>query len=249
MCNSLYQLSDCQWEVVKKIVPDQRRRRYPLRLICEALFYLVKTGCQWRMLPPCFPPWQLVYYYFRKWKSDETILLLHDKLVEWVRIKKGKRAEPTAAILDAQSVKTSTVAGEQRGFDAAKKVKGRKRHILTDTLGLLICVVVHSAGVQDRNGAYLLLEKAKDRCLKIIFADEGYTGKLIDFVQTTYGWILEIVAKITGGFNQPKRWIVERTFAWINNDRRNSKDYERLTQSAEAIIQLSMIKLMLKQFS
>lgn len=248
MLNSVYQLTDSQWELVKKIVPDERRRKYSLRLVCEALLYVVKTGCQWRMLPPCFPPWQLVYYYFRKWKRDETILLLHDKLVEWVRIKKGKRPEPTAAIMDAQSVKTTAVAGEQRGFDAGKKIKGRKRHILTDTLGLLICVVVHSAGVQDRNGAYFLLNKAHDRCLKIIFADEGYLGKLLQFVQHTYGWIVHIVTKISGVFNQPKRWIVERTFAWITNDRRNSKDYERLTESAEAFIHLSMIKTMLKQF-
>jgi len=248
MNNSLYQLTDSQWEVVKKIMPDERKRKYSLRLICEALLYVVKTGCQWRMLPPGFPPWQLVYYYFRKWKRDETILLLHDKLTERVRIKKGKKAEPSAAIMDAQSVKVTAIAGEEKGFDAGKKIKGRKRHILTDTLGLLICVVVHSAGVQDRAGAYLLLERAKDRCLKIIFSDEGYLGKLLNFVQQTYGWTLQIVTKISGVFNQPKRWIVERTFAWINNDRRNSKDYERLTESAEAIIQLSMIKLMLKQF-
>jgi putative transposase len=248
MNNSISQLTDSQWEMVSKIVPDGRRRKYSLRLICEALFYVVKTGCQWRMLPPCYPPWQLVYYYFRKWKKDETILLLHDKLVEWVRIKKGKSAEPSAAIMDAQSVKTTSVAGEARGFDAGKRVKGRKRHILTDTLGLLICVVVHSAGIQDRVGAHLLLHKAKDRCLKIIFADEGYLGQLLAYVQAVYGWVLQIVSKIQGRFNQPKRWIVERTFAWISNDRRNSKDYERLTESAEAIIQLSMIKTMLKQF-
>lgn len=175
-------------------------------------------------------------------------MLLHDKLAEWVRLKKGKRAEPSAAIMDSQSVRNTSVAGEEKGFDAGKRIKGRKRHILTDTLGLLICVVVHSAGVQDRNGAHLLLEKARDRLLKIIFADEGYSGKLIESVQQTYGWLLVIVTKISGVFNQPKRWIVERTFAWINNDRRNSKDYERLTESAEAIIHLSMIKRMLKQF-
>ena len=248
MHNSLYQLTDSQWEVVKKIMPAARKRKYSLRLICEALLYVVKTGCQWRMLPPCFPPWQLVYYYFREWKRDDTILLLHDKLTEWVRIKKGKKPEPSAAIMDSQSVKNTSVAGKESGFDAGKRIKGRKRHILTDTLGLLICVVVHSAGLQDRDGAPLLLEKARDRLLKIVFADQGYRGKLIDFVQQTYGWLLNIVVKITGVFNQPKRWIVERTFAWINNDRRNSKDYERLTESAEAIIQLSMIKRMLKQF-
>ena len=248
MRNSIYQLTHSQWEVVKKIMPDERRRKYPLRMICEALLYLVKTGCQWRMLPPCFPPWQLGYYYFRKWKRDETILLLHDKLAEWVRIKKGKKPEPSAAIMDSQSVKNTAVAGAEKGFDAGKKVKRRKRHILTDTLGLLICIVVHSAGVQDRQGAYLVLEKAKDRCLRVIFADEAYLGKLIAFVQATYGWFVHIVTKISGVFNQPKRWIVERTFAWIDNDRRNSKDYERLTESAEAIIQLSRIKTMLKQF-
>ena len=248
MLNSLCQLTDSQWEVVQKIIPDTRRRKHSLRLIINALLYVVKTGCQWRMLPPCFPPWQLVYYYFRKWKREETILLLHDKLAEWVRLKKGKRAEPSAAIMDSQSVRNTSVAGEEKGFDAGKRIKGRKRHILTDTLGLLICVVVHSAGVQDRNGAHLLLEKARDRLLKITFADEGYSGKLIESVQQTYGWLLVIVTKISGVFNQPKRWIVERTFAWINNDRRNSKDYERLTESAEAIIHLSMIKRMLKQF-
>ncbi|GAA4334320.1 IS5 family transposase [Flaviaesturariibacter amylovorans] len=248
MLNSVCQLTDSQWEMVRKIVPDERRRKYSLRLVLEALFFLVKTGCQWRMLPPCFPPWQLVYYYFRKWKRDETLLLLHDKLAEWVRIKKGKRAEPSAAIIDAQSVKTTSVAGEARGFDAGKRVKGRKRHILTDTLGLLICVVVHSAGLQDRLAAPLVLERARDRLLKVIFADEGYMGVLIGFAQATYGWLLIIVSKIKGAFNQPKRWIVERTFAWISNDRRNSKDYERLTQSSETIIHLSMIKTMLKQF-
>ena len=187
MLNSLCQLTDSQWEVVQKIIPDTRRRKHSLRLIINALLYVVKTGCQWRMLPPCFPPWQLVYYYFRKWKREETILLLHDKLAEWVRLKKGKRAEPSAAIMDSQSVRNTSVAGEEKGFDAGKRIKGRKRHILTDTLGLLICVVVHSAGVQDRNGAHLLLEKARDRLLKIIFADEGYSGKLIESVQQTYG--------------------------------------------------------------
>lgn len=248
MLSSVYQLTDSQWEVVQKIIPDKRRRKQSLRLIVNALLYVVKTGCQWRMLPPCFPKWQLVYYYFRKWKGDDTILLLHDKLVEWVRIKRGKRAEPSVAIMDSQSVKSSSTAGEARGFDGYKKIQGRKRHILTDTFGLLICVVVHSAGVPDRTGAYLLLHKAKDRLLKVIFCDEGYLGKLVEHAQKFYGWVLQIVHKIQGRFNQPKRWIVERTFAWITNDRRNSKDYERLAESAEAFIQLSMIKTMLKQF-
>ena len=248
MLISVYQLTDSQWEVVQKIIPERRRRKHSLRLIVNALLYVVKTGCQWRMLPPCFPKWQLVYYYFRKWKRDDTLLLLHDKLMEWVRIKRGKRAEPSVAIMDSQSVKTTSMAAEARGFDAYKRIKGRKRHILTDTLGLLIGVVVHSAGVPDRVGARVLLQGAKDRLLKIIFCDEGYLGKLIEHTQKVYGWVLEIVSKIEGRFNQPKRWIVERTFAWIINDRRNSKDYERLTESAEAFIQLSIIKTMLKQF-
>lgn len=133
MLNSVFQLTDSQWEVVQKIIPDTRRRKHSLRLIVNALLYVVKTGCQWRMLPPCFPKWQLVYYYFRKWKREETILLLHDKLTEWVRVKKGKRAEPTAAIMDSQSVKNTSVAGEEKGFDAGKRIKGRKSGTFSPT--------------------------------------------------------------------------------------------------------------------
>lgn len=241
-------LTDSQWEVVQKIIPDTRRRKHSIRIIFNALFYVVKTGCQWRMLPSDMPSWKLVHYYFRKWTQDGTIELLHDQLAAQKRIKARKRAEPTAAIIDAQSVKTTAVSSRHSGFDAGKKVKGRKRHLLVDTLGLIICCVVHSAGIQDRDGAKILLRAARDRLLKVVWADSGYwSHKLINWVKERLGWPLKIVHKEQKQFKvSARRWIVERTFGWLSNDRRLSKDYERLTHSSEAYIYLAMTKLMIK---
>jgi putative transposase len=243
-------LTNSQWELVQKIIPDGRKRKYSLRHIINALLYVVKTGCQWRMLPLEFPSYKLVHYYFTKWKKDGTIELLHDKLMEKRRIKKGKRAEPSAGILDSQSVKSTAVSSHCSGFDMAKKVKGRKRHLLVDTLGFVICVVVHNAAIQDRDGAMLVFKQAYDRLLKVVFADAAYwANKLNEWVKQNCKWMLIIIRKCKAKFEpQPKRWIVERTFAWINNDRRNAKDYERYTDSAEMMIYLSMTKLMLKYY-
>jgi putative transposase len=219
-------LTDSQWEVVQKIIPDTRKRKHSLRLIINALLYVVKTGCQWRMLPLDFADWRLVYYYFRRWRRDGTIELLHDLLSEKQRIQRGKRPEPSTGILDSQSVKSTAESYMSSGFDAAKRTKGRKRHLLVDTLGFIIAVVVHSAGVQDRDGARLVLKKAGDRLLKVVFADSAYYAKaLLMWIEQRYKRNLVIVKKILPFNIQPKRWIVERTFAWISNDRRNSKDY------------------------
>ena len=243
-------LNDMQWQVIEKIQNDKRQRGHSLRIIWNAIFYVTTTGCQWRMLPNDYPPWQTVYYHFSNWKRNGLITQIHEALVAMVRKKAGKKECPSVGIIDSQSVKTTCVGGEARGYDAGKKTKGRKRHIVVDTMGLLICVLVHSAEIQDRDGAKLVLEKLKEDLVSLvkIFADGGYAGKLIEFVAETYNWIIEIVKRSDVGFKiLPKRWIVERTFSWINNARRNSKDYEYLTETSEAIIRLAMIKVMLSR--
>ena len=244
-------LNDLQWQIIEKIQNDHRIRRHKLRNIWNAVFYITKSGCQWRMLPSDFAPWQTVYYYFRKWKMEGLIEEIHDMLVTKVRINSGKKETPTVGIIDSQSVKTTLVAGESRGYDAGKKTKGRKRHIIVDTLGLLLAVVVHSADIQDRDGAKMAMDNLRHKYFRIIkiFADGGYAGQLIDYVKERFNWVLEIVKRNeTGMFKVlPKRWIVERTISWINNYRRNSKDYENLTETSEAIIQLAMIRIMLNR--
>jgi putative transposase len=243
-------LNDLQWQIIEKIQKNKRMRRHSLRNIWNAIFYIIKTGCQWRMLPGDYPPWQTVYYYFRKWKREGLIEEVHDVLVKQVRVNAGRKDMPSVGIIDSQSVKTTLIAGESRGYDAGKKTKGRKRHIIVDTMGLVLAVVVHSASIQDRDGAKIIMENLRFRYTSIIkiFADGGYAGKLIDYVQDTFKWLLEIVKRDSLNFKVlPKRWIVERTLSWINNYRRNSKDYEYLTETSEAIIQLAMIRLMLNR--
>jgi len=243
-------LNDLQWQIIEKIQKDKRVRKHFLRSIWNAIFYVTKSGCQWRMLPINFPPWQTVYYYFRKWKREGLIEEIHDMLVTQTRVSSGKKGTPSVGIVDSQSVKTTSVAGESRGYDAGKKTKGRKRHIIVDTMGLLLAVVVHSADIQDRDGAKMVMENLRYRYFGIvkIFADGGYAGQLIEYVKEVFNWVLEIVKRDSTDFKiLPKRWIVERTFAWFNNYRRNSKDYEYLTETSEAIIQLAMIRIMLSR--
>jgi putative transposase len=251
MSNYPTNLSNSQWQVIKDLLNDERKRRYDLREIVNAILYLVKTGCQWRMLPPDFPKWQLVYYYFARWKQDGRIEYIHEILVEYIRVKAGRNEEPTVGILDSQSVKTTDVSSADTGFDAGKRIKGRKRNIIVDTLGLILCVVVHSAGIQDRNGGLPVMEKLKGKWRRIvrIFADSGFNGTLIEKVKDKCGYILEIVRKNNNGTFEvlPKRWIVERTIAWINNSRRMSKDYERQTNTSEAMVHLAAIRIMLNQ--
>ena len=245
-------LNDLQWQVIEKIQNDKRQRGHSLRIIWNAIFYITKAGCQWRMLPKDYPPWQTVYYHFSNWKRNGLIAQVHDYLAEMTRTKIGKNAQPTVGIIDSQSVKTTSVGGELRGYDAGKKTKGRKRHIVVDTMGLLIFVIVHSADIQDRDGAKLVMDKLKENLIKLvkIFADGGYAGKLVEYAAQTYKWIIEIVKRNEIGFKVlPKRWIVERTFSWINNSRRNSKDYEYLVETSEAMIRLSMVRVMLNRLN
>ena len=203
------------------------------------------------MLPKEYPCWQTVYYYFRRWRDAEWFTALNDKLREKLRRSVGRSENPSAAIIDSQSVKTDEQAAS-KGFDAGKRVKGRKRHILVDTLGLLLIARVLTADVQDRDGAKILFSEIKEQMprLSLIWADGGYRGKLIEWVAVQCLWVLEIV-KRNDSLKQfvvlPKRWIVERTFSWLNRNRRLSKDYERKIESSEAWLYLSMSILMLKR--
>lgn len=246
-----------QWELVAALLrmepkgPGGRLRTYPLREIVNGMLYVLRGGIAWRMMPSDLPPWSTVYGLFRKWKNDGTFERMNAILREAVRKSKGKEPTPSLVIIDSQSAQT-TECGGVRGLDAGKKVKGRKRHIVVDTLGLIWAVVVHAADVQDPVGARLVLPKLHGKVprLKVILADKIYQGTLAIIAWALGRWKLEIVSRAKGekGFTVlPKRWIVERTFAWIGRNRRMSKDYERLPETSEAWIYLSMVRLMTRR--
>ena len=245
MTNYPTDLSNSQWEVILKYLDTQRSRKYDLRHIMDAILYLVKTGCQWRMLPKDFPNWKLVYYYFSTWKKTQVIEHIHEELVEKIRKQQGRNEEPSVGIIDGQSVKNTLVSSESRGFDAGKKVKGIKRHMIVDSLGLILAVVIQSASVQDRDGAVEVVQKLVECWKKIIkiFADGSYSGALIEKVKKGFSITVEIVKRTQEHMFKvlPKRWIVERTFAWLETNRRNAKYYERLNDTGVAMVHLSAI--------
>jgi len=249
MSNYPTDLTDSQWQFIEKILNDNRKREHKLRDIWNAIIYLVKTGCQWRMLPHDFPHWSAVYYYFKKWKNNGLFEEVLDNLNERQRKLHKKKVEPSVGIIDSQSIKVAHTCSQDVGYDAGKKIKGRKRHILTDTIGCLLLVLVHSAGIQDRNGIKLVLPVFKYKfwgSIKAIIADAGYSGQpIVEWVKQQFSWNLEIVKRTEqSNFKVlPKRWIVERTLAWISYSRRNSRDYERLTLTSQTMTQLAMIRI------
>lgn len=253
-------LNDTQWSKIRPYLPAKaqtgRPREHSWRTILNGIFYILQGGCAWRMLPKEMPPWKTVYHYFRRWRKDGTWERINRLLREKVRLQFGKKRQPSAGVLDSQSVKTSE-GGSARGFDAGKKVTGRKRHTLVDTLGLILKVVVTAGNVQDRDGAKSLLEEIRTeheviKRLELIWADGSYRGELIAWVDEMLGWKLEIVEKSKDqqGFQVlPKRWIVERTFAWLVRQRRLARDYERLPETSESFIYVAMIRLMLRKLA
>ncbi len=247
-------LTDSQWEIIAEILEDGRKRQHSLQVIVNAMFYVTKTGVQWRNLPKDFPKWQLVYYYFRKWSQAGLISKIHQMLYEKVRIKENREVSPSLGLIDWQSVKTASVT-EAKGLDANKKINGRKRFVVTDTLGWIIGLMVVAASVQERDGAEKLfaLMDGKYPRLEKVLADQGFNGEeFTNRMRKTFGFVLEIVKKVLGvsGFQVlPKRWVVERTFGWLMFNRRLVKDYEVKTEHSEAFIQMAMIRLMVRKLA
>lgn len=251
-------LTDEQWLFIQPLLPSPAKLGRPptdRRSVLDALFYIAKGGLQWRLLPKSFPPWKTIYHVFRKWIKDNTWEAINARLRAYVRETEDKRCQPTAAILDSQSVKSDCHGGPV-GYDAAKKIKGRKRHVLVDTLGLVLGVSVTPADVPEREGGQGVLEKTLGYLtwLKLLWVDGGYTG------ESFASWVkmlrpqleVEVVKRsddVKGFKVLPRRWVVERTFGWLMRNRRLARDYETSTSSAEAWVYIAMIRLQIRRLA
>lgn len=263
-------LSDAEWVLLEPLLRRREKRgrppTWPVRCVADAVFYLLRSGCAWRMLPREFPPWPTVYYHFRKWHHEGTLARAHDLLRGEVRAREGRKRDASAAIVASQSAKTTGVGDPERGYDGAKRLKGRKRHILVDTSGLLLSATVHGADLQDREGGRRLMSadlRRKMPRLELVWADAAYAGRFGEWAREERGWRVEVVhrpdrqtrrygleeEKPRGFKVVPRRWVVERTLAWLGQARRLAKDYERLPGTAVAMIQWAMSRIMLRRLA
>jgi transposase len=252
-------LTNAQWKLLEPLIPKAkaggRHRRVDMRAILNAIFYLLVSGCAWRMLPGNFAPYQTVYHYFRQWRIEGVWQVLNDRLRRMVRLKAGRRPSPSAAILDSQTRKLATMVSQAVGYDGAKKTKGRKLHLLVDTLGLVLLAVVTTASLPERDGARLVFAMIRHRFPRLlwIWVDGGYSGAdFTAWVMQTYHWLLRVVRRCdsaTGFVKLPVRWRVERTFGWLNWCRRFSKDYEVLPETHEAMVYAAMVRLMVRRLA
>jgi putative transposase len=262
-------LSDAEWALLEPLLASSERRGRPpkwsARRIADAVFYLLRSGCAWRMLPKEYPPWQTVYYHFRKWRRDGRLRQAHDRLRATVRESEGKDRDPSGAVLDSQVVRTTGVGGPERGYDGAKRLAGRKRHLLVDTGGLVLGVHVHTASLHDRDGGReLLSDELQEELprLAVLWADAAYAGRFREWVGQERGWRVEVphhpdrqlwrygLEEKPRGFRVlPRRWVVERTFSWLGQARRLAKDYERLPETAVAMIHAAMSRIMLRRLA
>ncbi len=256
-------MTDAQWELLEPLLPPPgntggrggRPEKHDRRRVLDAIFYVVRGGIAWAALPAEFPPAKTVYGLFRRWVRAGAWRRLHDALVDRARMAVGRSSQPTAAIIDSASLRgADTVPARSRGYDAGKRVNGRKRHIAVDTSGLLLAVVVTIAGIQDRDGACRLLAALRARCstISLIWADAGYAGRLVRWAKTVLAFTVTIVKRTDdlAGFQViPRRWVVERTLAWISKHRRCVRDYETLPEHSEAMVHIAMIMTMSRRLA
>ena len=253
-------LNDTEWAQIAPLLPEEkttgRPREHAWREILDGIFYVTKNGCVWRALPSDFPAWQTVYFYFWLFRKQKRWERINQAVRAAVRVKEGREVQASAMIIDSQTAR-SAEGGEKIGFDGGKKVRGRKRHLVVDTLGLLVLVNVTSANVQDVHAGKQTLSKLQEQQdlldrLKKIFADGGYRGELVTWVKENLNAAMEIVLKRGDqkGFQVlPKRWVIERTNAWVSRNRRLARDYERRAESSEAFIYIAMIRLGLRRLA